>query len=119
MGMAVIADPPAAFEAWRQGQLLPAAPPAAAVQYGQRVFLTRCGACHTVRGTDAGGVLGPDLTHLMSRQALAAEAVPNTVAGLSGWIANPQALKPGTTMPATWLSGGELQATVAYLRTLR
>jgi cytochrome c oxidase subunit 2 len=119
MGMIVIADPPAVFEAWRQDQLRPAAPAPPATQQGQRVFVTRCGACHTVRGTEAGGVLGPDLTHLMSRQALASEAVPNTVAGLSGWIANPQALKPGTKMPATWLSGGDLQAAVAYLRTLR
>ena len=55
----------------------------------------------------------------MSRQTIAAGAAPNNVGALSGWIANPQALKPGALMPATWLSGPDLQATVAYLQTLR
>ena len=36
-----------------------------------------------------------------------------------GWIANPEALKPGTRMPATWLGGADLQALDAYLETLR
>ena len=55
----------------------------------------------------------------MSRQTLAAGAVPNDKSGLSGWIANPQALKPGAEMPATFLSGQQLSATVAYLETLK
>ena len=36
---------------------------------GRGEFEFRCGACHTVRGTAAGGTSGPDLTHLMSRQS--------------------------------------------------
>lgn len=120
MAMYVIADPPAAFEAWREDQMrpqpAPAAGPAAA---GAQVFLDRCSACHTVRGTAAGGILGPDLTHLMSRRTLAAGALPNTVGALSGWIENPQALKPGTRMPATDTPPADLARLRAYLETLR
>jgi cytochrome c oxidase subunit 2 len=119
MAAFVTADPPAAFTAWRAGQLQRAAAAADANGVGEQLFVGRCGACHTVRGTEAGGVAGPDLTHLMSRRTLAAGAVPNTLSGLSGWIANPQALKPGARMPATDLSGPELGQVSAYLETLK
>jgi cytochrome c oxidase subunit 2 len=117
MAAFVIADPPDAFEAWRQAQLQPAA--ATPLAGGSALFVERCGACHTVRGTGAGGVSGPDLTHLMSRATLAAGTVQNTISGLEGWIANPQALKPGARMPATDLSGAELGQVTAYLETLK
>ena len=120
MAFKVIAEPAAAFEAWRQAQLQPAAataPPDAAA--GQQLFIDRCGACHTVRGTDAGGGTGPDLTHLMSRTTLASGTIANTPSGLMGWIANPQGVKPGTVMPTLYLSGTELAAVTSYLETLR
>ncbi len=81
--------------------------------------MQRCGACHTVRGTGAGGTVAPDLTHLMDRRTLAAGAAPNTVAGLSGWIANPQGVKPGTKMPTLYLSGADLGDVRAFLETLK
>jgi cytochrome c oxidase subunit 2 len=120
MAVYVIAEPPAAFEAWRRGQMANA-PPATSPETGsgQAVFQARCAECHAVRGTSAHGAKGPDLTHLMSRRTLAAGAVPNTTGGLSGWIANPQALKPGAKMPATYLSGPQLVELRAYLETLR
>jgi cytochrome c oxidase subunit 2 len=119
MAAFVIADPPDVFEAWRQAQLQPAAATADPQAPGEGLFVERCGACHTVRGTTAGGILGPDLTHLMSRSTLAAGTVRNTVSGLDGWIANPQALKPGARMPATDLTGLELGQLTAYLETLK
>ena len=78
-----------------------------------------CGACHSVRGTEAGGTTGPDLTHLMSRSTIAAGTLPNTPAYLSGWIANPQDVKPGALMPVLYLSGPELQHIRAFLATLK
>ena len=60
-----------------------------------------------------------DLTHLMSRSTLAAGTIPNTIGNLSGWIADPQAVKPGTRMPNLNLSGPELQAVRTYLETLK
>ena len=38
---------------------------------GAALFSDHCGACHAVRGIDAGGLVGPDLTHLVSRQTIA------------------------------------------------
>jgi cytochrome c oxidase subunit 2 len=74
-----------------------------------------------VRTGDPGtqGTLGPDLTHLMSRSTIAAGTLANNTGNLHGWIANPQALKPGTQMPATELTAGDLHDVVAYLQTLR
>ena len=121
MAFEIVAEPPAGFEAWRRAQLLDAPVPVSpSALQGQQVFVARCGACHAVRGSGADdGRAGPDLTHLMSRATLAAGALPNTPGGLSGWIANPQAIKPGTTMPTPYLSGPELAAVRGYLVTLR
>ena len=117
MALSVVAQSPAAFEAWRRAQVQPAA--AMASGPGEAVFQAHCSVCHAVRGTEAGGVVGPDLTHLMSRQTVASGLLPNNVATLSGWISNPQALKPGAKMPATNLSGADLAAVTAYLQALK
>jgi cytochrome c oxidase subunit 2 len=130
MGFEVIAEAPAAFKAWARNQARPAAPPMdAEAARGERVFVAHCGGCHAIQGTAAKGVVAipapagavpaPDLTHVMSRRFLAADTIPNTIGGLSGWIANPQALKPGAHMPRTYLSGPQLTAVVHYLETLR
>jgi cytochrome c oxidase subunit 2 len=118
MALFIIAQPPADFAAWRQAQQQPSieAPQAAA---GAAVFDANCGRCHTVRGTSAQGAKGPDLTHLMSRRTLAAGALPNTTGALMGWVANPQALKPGARMPATYLTGPQLAALRNYLESLK
>jgi cytochrome c oxidase subunit 2 len=118
MALEVVADPPAQFSAWWNGQLqsVQATP---AVAPGEALFVEKCGTCHAVRGTDAGGQVAPDLTHLMSRQWIAAGAAPNTPAGLSGWIANPQGVKPGALMPTLYLSGPELTQVRDFLETLR
>ena len=66
-----------------------------------------------------GGRTGPDLTHLASRRTLAAGTLDNVRGNLAGWIADPQAAKPGNHMPRTYLPPHELHALVAYLETLR
>lgn len=119
MALAVFAQSPAEFEAWQDEQIGAApAPEIETIQAGQEQFILRCGVCHTVRGTRAGGNVGPDLTHLMSRTTLAAAMLPNTVGHLSGWVANPQFIKPGTKMPNLELSGPELDLIRSYLLTL-
>ena len=87
---------------------------------GQHVFeSTACVNCHTISGTSAKGRLGPDLTHLMSRQTIAAGAAPNTPEQLRLWIQKPDAIKPGSKMPAMGLSDGDVADIAAYLETLR
>ncbi len=121
MAFLVVATSPDEFNAWRDAQNRAADPPTEQVrQHGQEVFQSRgCMLCHTVRGTDAGGKLGPDLTHLASRRTIAAGTTPLTAGYLAAWIADPQHIKPGTQMPPSALSGAELSALVAYLMGLK
>jgi cytochrome c oxidase subunit 2 len=87
---------------------------------GRRVFeSTACVNCHTVAGTPANGRFGPDLTHLMSRDTIAAGAASNTSENLRLWIQNPDTIKPGSKMPAMGLSDQDVNAVTAYLETLR
>jgi cytochrome c oxidase subunit 2 len=86
---------------------------------GRRVFeTTACVNCHAIAGTAAIGTFGPDLTHLMSRETIASGAAENTEAQLELWIENPDAIKPGSLMPAMKLNSRDSDALVAYLRTL-
>lgn len=87
---------------------------------GQYVFEHEaCISCHTVAGTVATGRYGPDLTHLMSRDTLAAGASQNTEEELLRWVRDPNQIKPGSLMPAMHLTDHENQQITAYLRTLR
>ncbi len=119
MAFVVTADPPSVFNAWWDHMLKPQAPPEtpAGEQY-EAAFIQKCGSCHAVRGTRAGGILGPNLSHLMTRTTIAAGTLPNTVGYLSGWIANPQDIKPGNYMPRLDLSGPELNRVREFLKTL-
>ena len=120
MAFYVIADPPLQFAQWERQQMQPAFPPAAPeATAGLSLFTQRCGRCHSVRGTSAHGSFGPDLTHLMSRQSIAAGMLQNNPSSLSGWVENAQAVKPGALMPDQHLSGPELTVLRAYLETLR
>jgi cytochrome c oxidase subunit 2 len=118
MALLVMADPPAEFQAWWARQLT--APPTAqgAAAAGQADFQTHCANCHTVRGTEAEGAVGPDLSHLMRRSTIASGVLPNDGPTLARWIADPQSLKPGSLMPAPSLSETELADIHAYLKTL-
>ena len=119
MGFLLVAQSPAEFRLWEEAQIRPAPPPSSAkVASGEQTFEYRCGACHTVRGSKAGGSVAPDLTHIMSRSTLAAATLPHTIGTLSGWIANPQAIKPGVRMPVMDVSGPELERIRTYLETL-
>lgn len=119
MGIRVIAESDANFRIWWARQLAEASVPNdGATRAGFDVFRSRCGACHAVRGTDALGIVGPDLTHVMSRTSIAANMLPNTRGHLGGWIADAQGIKPGARMPAMNLSSDELQAVLAYIETL-
>jgi len=120
MALAVIAEPPAQFQSWWDGQLQgPPAPQSQPVAAGEANFITKCGICHSVRGTMAGGRLGPDLSHLMNRQTIAAGTLPNTPGYLSGWIADPQHIKPGNLMPILDLSGTQLADIRQFLESLK
>jgi cytochrome c oxidase subunit 2 len=121
MAFRVVVHPVADFQAWlRQQRQSAAAPASAAAQRGHDVFMSStCRTCHTVRGTDAGSRIGPDLTHVASRRTIAADALPNDAASLRIWIRNSQLVKPGNRMPPNPLNDADLDAVVAYVQSLR
>jgi cytochrome c oxidase subunit 2 len=80
---------------------------------------TACINCHAVGGTVANGRFGPDLTHLMSRSTIASGAAENTPDNLRRWLRSPDAVKPGSLMPAMQVSDSELDALVRYMQSLR
>jgi cytochrome c oxidase subunit 2 len=118
MAFLVIAQPPAEFDAWVEDQARPAV--SASGLRGQDVFArVSCAGCHTVRGTDAGGTLGPDLTHFASRRTLGALTAANTPENLRQWVADAQSMKKGALMPPVPMSPDDVAAVVEYLETLR
>ena len=120
MQLLVIAEPPRAFRRWLRHMAAPAArPQTAASRRGREVFLSQaCADCHTIRGTDAAGTVGPDLTHLQTRSTLAAVTIPNRKGYLGGWVLDPQHIKPGNKMPGLPLKGPEFQDLLSYLESL-
>jgi cytochrome c oxidase subunit II len=121
MALQVVAEPMDRFLAWIQSQRQPATEPATDEQRrGRDVFMQGpCVTCHTIRGTDAGSHLGPDLTHVGSRLMVGAGTLPNTRDHLRTWVSNSQVVKPGNRMPPIGLSANDLEAMLAYLRSLR
>jgi cytochrome c oxidase subunit II len=117
----VIAQPRAAFDAWLANMAKPArAPSKPSEERGRGVFLEQgCAECHQIRGTPAHGRVGPDLTHLATRQRLAAGTIANDYVHLAGWIADPQHFKPGNRMPQVPMSGDDFTALIDYLQSLK
>jgi cytochrome c oxidase subunit 2 len=112
MAFHVVAEEAEAFERWRERQRAPAAA-------ANDLFLARCAACHTVRGTPAAGTLGPDLTHAGSRLAIGAGILPNDAGAIAGWVASNQRIKPGNLMPEFHdLGAAELAAVAGYVAGL-
>jgi cytochrome c oxidase subunit 2 len=119
MLLAVSVDSAEDFAAWARAQKQPGFQDEKE-NAGRRVFETNaCMNCHAVSGTAATGRFGPDLTHLMSRRTIAAGAAENTAQNLRLWIQDPDALKPGSLMPAMQLADSDLDALVRYLGTLK
>ncbi len=122
MALRVVAMAADEFDAWlgreQSDALLPSGD---RERQGQALFLASgCGTCHAVRGTSATGTIGPDLTHLGSRQSIGAETLPLNSENLIGFIVGGQKLKPGNKMPEFRIfSEVQREALAAYLLSLR
>ena len=79
MAFSVVVMPKEEFDRWLGAQRSAAPEPTEAVTiHGRDAFLTHgCSACHTIRGTSADGVVGPDLTHVGSRMSIGAGILAN------------------------------------------
>jgi cytochrome c oxidase subunit 2 len=119
MLLRVSVDPPGEFARWLEHEGGPAVDDPS-VRSGKEVLLRQsCVNCHAIRGTTARGTYAPDLTHLMSRETLAAGMVPNSPDNLRLWVDDPQKVKQGCLMPAFGLSKNDCDLVVRYLLTLR
>ena len=102
------------------------------VARGREVFFgeSYCVMCHSIEGTRAAGIIGPNLTRIGSRTTIAAGVLENTPENLAAWLRDPQSVKPGNYMPTLWplpdettdaqeaQIQSEVDAIVAYLQSL-
>lgn len=118
MAFVAVAMEPGEFQRWLN---MEAEPSMGAGGPGAGLFRHHgCGACHRVAGTEARGVIGPDLSHIGSRQTIGAGILPNTKEAMARFIAKPHIEKPGQHMPAfDMLSEEELGTLAHYLDGLK
>tara|TARA_R110002020_G_scaffold109430_9_gene253070 strand:- start:9501 stop:10280 length:780 start_codon:yes stop_codon:yes gene_type:complete len=112
----------AEFAAWLEAERQDAKAPADEIaRQGQTVFLEEgCGACHTVRGTQARGRVGPDLTHVGGRLSLGAGILPTDRDAFASWVSHTKGIKPGVKMPPyDHLTEAKLSALSVYLEGLK
>ncbi|MBV8084460.1 MAG: cytochrome c oxidase subunit II [Chloroflexi bacterium] len=123
MAFHVVAQAPADFQQWLEAQQQPAQPLTGGEAQGVQVFAREgCISCHAIRygsSGPTGGTIGPDLTHLASRQTIAAGELDNTPHNLMAWVSNAQAIKPGNFMPQIPMTSQDVQSLVNYLDTLK
>ncbi len=150
MGIRVVAESEEAFQAWAADWQTPAptanapdtvlgvetsVPEDPLVARGRQVFFREsyCVLCHAIQGTQAPGMIGPNLTRLGRRSTIAAGMLENTPENLALWIKDPRAVKPGaqmpgaqydvtyegTTFPPTNLDDEQIRALAAYLSSMR
>lgn len=114
MRIRVIAQSPEDFSAWLRHQRQPAlAPTTAQARKGLKIFVQKnCANCHFTG-------LAPSLTHVGSRETLAAGTLPNTPADMARWLKNPQAVKKGVLMPDNGLTADQIKNLTAYLEGLK
>ncbi|MCY0096946.1 cytochrome c oxidase subunit II [Hoeflea ulvae] len=110
------------FAAWLEKERQDAVPPSTYLaRRGEDIFFEEgCGACHAVRGTEAGGRTGPDLTHVGGRLSLGAGILPTDSESFGEWVRHTKIIKPGVKMPPfLHLSEDKLSALSAYLEGLK
>jgi cytochrome c oxidase subunit 2 len=117
------------FQAWvKNQQALPAEATGLAKQGADLFAKSSCIGCHTIAGTKAVGLVGPNLTHFASRSSIAAGALPNTPENLNKWLHNPEAVKAGSDMGVAMAntidgwgadSDKNIDMLIAYLESLK
>lgn len=121
MALWIVAEPQEQFNAWRQNATQQAVAPSTDSQkHGQQVFFhSTCVMCHAINGTPAGSNIGPNLTHVGSRNTIAAATLSNTREHLAQWVKDSQRFKPGNKMPRNDLSDADLNSICDYLQSLK
>ncbi len=130
MGIRIIVHPkdgPDSYENWvKHTKEVAAKPTTPAAEAGQKVFMGKgCVACHSISGVSELAVgarsrtSGPNLTHVGSRDYIAAHTLKNTPENIATWVKNPQAVKPGALMTNLGLTDQEAKDVAAFLTSLK
>jgi cytochrome c oxidase subunit II len=120
MAFEVVALPPDEYAGWVAARQRPLDPPSGEAVHGRDLFFAAsCHTCHAVHGTDAKGLIGPDLTHIASRRTLGAATLSNSRENLIRWLRDPHLDKPGNRMPASQLPEADIEAITTYLESLK
>ncbi len=121
MRFKVIAQSQADFDAWVVNQNQPAAAPASDLeQQGFKLVAEgTCVGCHTINGTNARGLIGPNLTKLYTRTTIAGGALTLTDENLRLWLQHSDQVKPRNLMAPIKVTDQQIEAVMAYLKTLK
>lgn len=121
MRIKVIAQNQNDFNNWIHNQQhIALVPKNSAAITGASLFQQKtCGNCHAIEGTPADMHIGPDLTHIGSRETILSGMLPNTKFNLVRWLTNPQKVKPGAHMPNFLLDSTEVNDLATYLEGLK
>jgi cytochrome c oxidase subunit II len=122
MAFDVVVMERAAFKEWLEGQRRGAeeSSDVSAIRGRDHFFANGCASCHAIRGTEARGFVGPDLTHVGSRLTIGAGTLRNDPENFVSWIQRTTHAKPGVLMPHFgMLPREELHAIAAYLESLQ
>lgn len=109
------------YDAWLANQTAPITAPAAALeQEGEKIVAAgMCAGCHTIDGTNARGVTGPNLTKLYTRTTIAGGVLPLNDRNLEKWLAASGEIKPENLMAGIKVTPQQMEAVMAYLKTLK
>ncbi|HLG71158.1 MAG TPA: cytochrome c oxidase subunit II [Chloroflexota bacterium] len=120
MRMIAVVQSQADFDKWVADQKAPPANPSGGEAADGKAVFSRsaCIGCHTIEGVSQGTV-GPNLTHVGSREILASGILKNTPQDMAAWLHDPPGEKPGSLMPNLHLSDNDVNALVAYLESLK
>ena len=116
------------FAQWRISQAAPARTARTELEKkGEALFVggAACSTCHYVDSSKEWDVtvdaakIGPNLAHVGSRQHFAGAIAPLDNRNLTAWLRNPQEFKPGSKMVIRQLKNDEIEALVAYIKSLK
>lgn len=121
MRIHVIAQNENDFNKWLAANAKDAVQPTDSVAIrGFELFQSKsCAGCHRIQGTAATSNVGPDLTHLASRNEILTGLMKNNEANLFKWVNHPQEIKPGAHMPDFNFNKDSVNAIVQYLEKLK
>lgn len=121
MGLVVVAAESAEFQRFLARSVIRSRASIDVSGRGAQLFMAAgCAACHRIAGTEANGMVAPDLTFVGRRRTLGAGILPNNTGTMMAWIADSHAIKPGNRMPPySVLSAEELKQLAMFLEQQR